>query len=335
MIGRLRGKSEDTVIAGNHRDAWVRGAHDAGGGTVALLRAAQHLGERARGGFVPEKTITLAFWDAEESGLIGSTEWAEANAAWLTEHLITYVNADAAVSGTNFNASGTPGLEAALERALERVPMPPQGEGGTLRDGWLARGNGTPRIGLPGSGSDFAVFLHHLCLPVIDFGFSGNSGGQYHTSFDDFLMVDRHLDPGFVGHELAGQFVTEFLTELSSGAPVFDPERAAAEMAHHARAASDWLGAEAAEKLATAFEGLSVAAREHPPANPGHFYAELALEDGLPGRAWYRNGLWTPGIEKGYGADTFPTLREEATRADEVGRLIARIVNLRERWERK
>ena len=44
----LPGETTDFVIAGNHRDAWVRGAHDAGSGTISLLRAAQHLGERSR-----------------------------------------------------------------------------------------------------------------------------------------------------------------------------------------------------------------------------------------------------------------------------------------------
>src|SRR6185436_10017559 len=75
VIARLPGASEECVIAGNHRDAWVYGANDAGGGTVSLMRAAQHLGERVRGGWKPPRSILLAFWDGEEQGLIGSTEW--------------------------------------------------------------------------------------------------------------------------------------------------------------------------------------------------------------------------------------------------------------------
>jgi N-acetylated-alpha-linked acidic dipeptidase len=193
VIGRLHGESEDVVIAGNHRDAWVRGANDAGGGTVALLRAAQRLGERAKRGWKPRHTIALAFWDAEEQGLIGSTEWGEANADWLREHAIAYVNADSAVSGTRFGASGTPGLLGTLERVLGRVPAhDPAREGAprTLWQEWSEASEDGPQLGLPGSGSDFAVFLHHLSLPVLDFSFSGNRGGQYHTAFDDFLQVE-------------------------------------------------------------------------------------------------------------------------------------------------
>ena len=52
-------------------------------GTVALLRAAQILGERVHAGWTPEAEIVLAFWDAEEHGLIGSTEWGEALAQEL------------------------------------------------------------------------------------------------------------------------------------------------------------------------------------------------------------------------------------------------------------
>ena len=33
---------------------------------------------------------------------------------------------------------------------------------------------------------------------------------------------------------------------------------------------------------------------------------------GLPGRAWFRNRLWAPGLEDGYGSETFPTLRTAA-----------------------
>mgnify|MGYP001575355125 CR=1 FL=1 len=39
VVGWLDGSEPTLAVLGNHRDAWVRGAHDAGSGTVALLRA--------------------------------------------------------------------------------------------------------------------------------------------------------------------------------------------------------------------------------------------------------------------------------------------------------
>jgi len=321
VIATLKGTGPDLVLAGNHRDAWVRGAHDAGSGTVTLLRAAQHLGRRVENGWRPACSITLAFWDAEEFSLVGSTEWGEANAARLREHLIAYVNADAVVSGTHLaRLSGTPGLLGTVERAFTRVPAGPDAEGGAENlwdelSAHAARNARRPRLGLPGSGSDFTVFLHHLSLPVIDLSLSGNGGGQYHTTFDDFAVVERFLDPGFVGHELAGRMAAELLAELAtSGRDAFDPREAAASLAIHAREASedapagfdadDWRGG--LTRLATAFEKVAAAA----PADVRRdLYAHLAIEQGLAGRPWFKNRLWAPGLETGYSSERFPTLR--------------------------
>jgi N-acetylated-alpha-linked acidic dipeptidase len=313
--------SRGVVLAGNHRDAWVRGAHDAGSGTVSLLRAAQRLGERYADGWRPERPILLAFWDGEESGLIGSTEWAEGHADWVRAHAVAYVNCDAVVSGTQFGASGTPGLLGSLRATLERIPAP---EGNNLWEQWSA--DGEPSLGLPGSGSDFAVFLHHLSVPVLDIHFGGNPGGQYHTLFDDFTQMDRHLDPGWVGHELAGEFLASLLADFAAlGPAVFDEAEAARVLAGHARSTESWLGEAAAQALADAFEALAQAARSGqeagaPAPRPdgargrvgSSFLAQLAAPDGLPLRPWFVNRLWTPGLETGYAAETFPTLRAAA-----------------------
>src|SRR6185436_17316738 len=65
------------VIYGNHHDAWVNGAQDPGSGAAAPLETARGFGELLKQGWKPRRTIMLASWDAEEWGLIGSTEWAE------------------------------------------------------------------------------------------------------------------------------------------------------------------------------------------------------------------------------------------------------------------
>ena len=346
VIATLPGTGDELVVAGNHRDAWVRGAHDAGSGTVSLMRAAQHLGARAADGWRPKSSIVMAFWDAEEFSLVGSTEWGEAHAEHLKENLIAYVNADAAVTGTHLaRLSGTPGLLGTVERALRRVPAGPDAleDAETLWDELVAyaqRSGRRPQLGLPGSGSDFTVFLHHLNLPVLDFGLSGNRGGQYHTSFDDFAMVERFLDPGFVGHELAGHMVAELLAELAdSGRDAFDPREAVADLAIRAREASEtppegfdadrWRAG--LVRLGVAFETLADAA-------PGDLardvYARLATRTGLEGRRWFKNRLWAPGLETGYSSERFPSLRTAARKDaeafdDELEELVAAVHALR------
>jgi N-acetylated-alpha-linked acidic dipeptidase len=345
VIATLRGREDTLVIAGSHRDAWVRGAHDSGSGAVALLRGAQHLGERARAGWRPEHTIVIALWDAEEYGLIGSTEWGEAHAERLRKHALLYVNADAAVSGTRFGASGTPGMLGLLQRVLETFERSDEdgGEATTIWERWSERQGGQPRLGLPGSGSDYTVFLHHLSVPVIDFGFRGNSGGMYHTAFDDFPIMDRYLDPGWHGHELAGRFVARLLAE-AAGAPAagFDSEEAALEMARHSRAQSAWLGDERSEDLAEAFERVAAAvAAWYSGAGAAtgdpSFYRRLEAREGLPARPWFRNQLWAPGLETGYSSETLPILAAAARAGDDALRralddLLLRIEQLRAAW---
>ncbi|MDP6409472.1 MAG: M28 family peptidase [Planctomycetota bacterium] len=338
VIARLEGTGANMVLAGNHRDAWVRGANDAGGGTVALLRAAQRLGARAAEGWRPRQTLVLCFWDAEEPGLLGSTEWVEANAAELIERVICYVNADAAVSGPHFrSASGSPGTLGALHRALARVPAADPEGPANLWEEWVASaGAAGPALGLPGSGSDFAAFLHHLDLPVLDIAFSGSGGGQYHTAYDDFAQVARFLDPSWRAHELAGRFFAELLTELARGGPrSLDETEAAHTLAHLARAQAAWLGQDRAQRLADGFSDLARLIEQSgtpPELGDEGFYRMLAAPDGLPGRPWFTNRLWTPSRATGYGAEVFPSLR--AAQAEGEVALDAELASLLDALER-
>ena len=69
------------VMIGNHRDAWVYGAVDPGSGTAATLEMCRALGAAVKNGWKPRRTLVYASWDAEEYGLVGSTEWAEQHAS--------------------------------------------------------------------------------------------------------------------------------------------------------------------------------------------------------------------------------------------------------------
>ena len=102
--GTDAGQKDDWVVAGNHRDAWVYGAVDPNSGTAAMLETAHGLGTLLKSGWKPKRKVVICSWDAEEEGLIGSTEWVEDHMKNL-DHAVAYFNTDVAVSGPNFSAA--------------------------------------------------------------------------------------------------------------------------------------------------------------------------------------------------------------------------------------
>uniref|UniRef100_A0A8B9F8C3 N-acetylated alpha-linked acidic dipeptidase 2 n=1 Tax=Amazona collaria TaxID=241587 RepID=A0A8B9F8C3_9PSIT len=67
------------IILGGHRDAWVFGGIDPTTGAAVLQEIVRSFGKMKMEGWRPKRTIIFASWDAEEFGLLGSTEWAEVN----------------------------------------------------------------------------------------------------------------------------------------------------------------------------------------------------------------------------------------------------------------
>ena len=223
VISRIEGDDERDrwVIMGNHRDAWVFGAVDPNSGTAAMLETARAFGALLKQGWKPRRTIMLASWDGEEYGLLGSTEWAEDNAAELQQKAVAYLNMDAAVSGPNFGASSVPSMWKLIRGATRDVKDPKSGQ--SVYERWQERsredepnpeltnaetGSDTPiaeaRIGALGSGSDFTPFLQHLGVPASDMGFGGDYG-VYHSSYDSFYWMSHFGDPTFGYHVAAAQ----------------------------------------------------------------------------------------------------------------------------------
>ncbi len=79
VIATMKGTEfpDQWVMRGNHHDAWVHGANDPISGMIALMEEARVIGELAKKGQKPKRTLVYCAWDAEEEGLIGSTEWVE------------------------------------------------------------------------------------------------------------------------------------------------------------------------------------------------------------------------------------------------------------------
>jgi N-acetylated-alpha-linked acidic dipeptidase len=216
VIATIPGSDEPErkVILGNHRDAWTHGAVDPNSGTAAQLEVARALGAAMKTGWRPKRTIILGSWDAEEYGLVGSTEWAEAMAPQL-RNTVAYLNGDAVVTGPDLSMSGSPSLLALAMEAADQVPDPKRG--GSVGAGWRTRQRSawaqqTPvdvnakadaqffaRLAPLGSGSDYTVFLDHLGIPSFDFGFSGGYG-VYHSVYDNFRWMEKYGDPEFLYH---------------------------------------------------------------------------------------------------------------------------------------
>ncbi len=207
VIARMEGSEypNEWIIRGNHRDGWAMGAADPASGHVALMEEARAIGVLARGGQRPKRTIVFTSWDAEEPGLIGSTEWAEHHADELREKAVAYINTDG--SGRGFlNIGGSHTLERMANEVAHDVEDPQTGvsvwQRTQARRAVSGNAEATSRADLRisplGSGSDYTPFLQHLGVASLNVGYGGeNSGGSYHSQYDSFDHYTRFGDPGF------------------------------------------------------------------------------------------------------------------------------------------
>ncbi|KAL2623600.1 hypothetical protein R1flu_003805 [Riccia fluitans] len=200
VIGIIEGCEEPDryVVVGNHRDAWVYGAVDPSSGTAALLTMAEGFSKIMQQGWRPRRSILLASWDAEEYGMIGSTEWVEENLGLLGGSAVAYINVDCAVAGSGFNPKATPSLDSLL-RDVTRMVQDPEGNYATVFDAWQMSQTGATVGRLGGGGSDYEGFLHHAGVPSMDLGF-GDAYPMYHSEYDDLHWMEKFGDPDFRRH---------------------------------------------------------------------------------------------------------------------------------------
>jgi N-acetylated-alpha-linked acidic dipeptidase len=161
-----------------------------------LLTMAEALGEVAESGCRPRRSIMVAHWDAEEYGIIGSTEWVEEFLPELTTNAVAYINADAAVSGGNFRGSSSPSLKQTILDVTREVPYP--GQDRSVYDWWADRaGERGPSLGNLGGGSDHVAFYTHAGIPSAGLS-TGGANGIYHSNYDNFHFFSTFADPEWV-----------------------------------------------------------------------------------------------------------------------------------------
>ncbi len=357
VIGRVRGSElpDESVVAGNHRDAWVYGAVDPNSGTAAMLEAVHGIGELLKSGWKPKRTIIIGSWDAEEEGLIGSTEWGEQHESELA-NAVAYFNMDVAVSGAKFGAASVPSLKQFLRDVSKVVPSP---KGGTVYDNWkkssqipseaanpqetstsnyrppAAQAKADVPVGDLGSGSDYTVFLQHLGVPSTDIGSTG-SYGVYHSAFDNFNWFKKFGDPDFTyEQQMARVFGLSIIRMADADILPYDYEEYAQEIVSYIDSAK--------KKAESAFAGQTVNFDEA--SHAAHHFDQAAAKilvrqqsapsdavklnralrdaeraflvpEGLPNRPWFRHAIYAPGQYTGYAAVVIPGINEAIDKHD-------------------
>ncbi|BFY98895.1 hypothetical protein BsWGS_01935 [Bradybaena similaris] len=224
VIGSIRGREEPDryVLLGNHHDAWVYGAVDPQSGGVALSHVADLFGQLLKLGYRPRRTLVFCSWDAEETGIIGSSEWIKDNLKVLYERSVAYLNVDMSVQGNyTVKAATTPLLQDALYEAARQVQSPVSGYK-TLYDLWLDRPlsndgsvtNQEPSVNYAlGGGSDHAKFYLLAGVSCVDIRMSYDlkkyplsSYPLYHSQYDNLFSYENFQDPGFVYTKALTQF---------------------------------------------------------------------------------------------------------------------------------
>lgn len=219
VIAKIPGSSDadQWIIRGNHHDAWVNGAEDPISGLVAVLEEARALGELVKQGWRPKRTIIYCAWDAEEPGLIGSTEWVEDHGDDLREHAVAYINSDSNGRGY-FGAEGSHTLEKMMNEVVRDIQDPETklsvwkrqqlgaiASASTPEERQEVRNRADLRMDAMGSGSDYGAFLQHAGIASLNIGYDGEDGGGiYHSIYDDFYWYTHFSDTDFVyGRALA------------------------------------------------------------------------------------------------------------------------------------
>ena len=118
------------IIVGNHHDAWIYGAGDPSSGTVSLLEFARVIGTLMKQGYRPQRTLILAFWDAEENMLGGSTEWLEDHKQQLLKNAVACINMDSSVFNIDrpLSVNAHPALHVLFREVTKSIQDPRTGK---------------------------------------------------------------------------------------------------------------------------------------------------------------------------------------------------------------
>ncbi|KAK5078193.1 hypothetical protein LTR51_000380 [Lithohypha guttulata] len=341
-IGIINGTSQDEVIViGNHRDAWIiGGAADPNSGSAVMIELSIAFGKLLATGWRPKRTIVLCSWDAEEYGLLGSTEFVEEYIPWLSKAAVSYLNIDVGASGPNPTFSATPDLNAIAIETMKKVVYDNyRGYNNmTLYDVWRGLGG---RIGILGSGSDYTAFLDSAGISSIDMGASAGPTDAiypYHSNYDSYHWMSTFGDVGFNTHKVMCRFLTLLAYELSTREIVpLNPTTYGVEMTGYLTTLQSVVQAggsnytnvdlspirsaiQTFNTSASAMAQLIAATSPSDTTTVDNINAKLrdyqrgfVSQGGLPEREFYRHVVYAPGLDTGYAGVTFGGVTEAVT----------------------
>lgn len=336
VIASINGtNSDETIVIGNHRDTWMIGGNgDPNSGSAIIVELTRALGKLQAAGWVPKRNIVVASWDAEEWGLIGSTEWVEENVNWLTETAVAYLNIDVAVSGPRPNLATTPELHTIALDTYKKVIYPNFGGFNmSLYDAWMEVSEG--QVGVLGSGSDYTAFLHKG-ISSLDVGADNGPTDpvwHYHSNYDTYYWMSTWGDPGFNMHASQGQFLALLAYHMATDDVLpIDTQNYAVELRAYYDDVAEYAEEHGAELDLTeldeainffkksadevkALEELAVARGDETLIKVvNHKYRDFQRgfisQGGLPSREFYQHVVTAPGLDTGYAAVTFPGITE-------------------------
>ena len=344
-FGVIRGSDypDEIVMIGGHRDAWGPGAADNVSGTVSVLEAARTIADQVKEGKRPKRTIVFATWDAEEWGLLGSTEYVEDDSLRLGRSAVAYLNQDDIAQGPNFGGGGSPSLRALLRDVAKEVPDP--SHQGSVYDVWrkkanLAADSLEPQMGDPGGGSDFAGFYNHLGIPIADWGFGGPQG-VYHSAYDSYHWMSKFGDPGFEYHATSARIGAAMLLRIADADILpYDYVEFARTMRRFGsqveRAIGDKHWSTSSAGLTAAIGRMEDAAVSFSAARDRALTAQLpkstltrvnsslleverqlTRSQGLVTRPWFRNLIYAADENNGYATMVLPSVNEAIRVGDE------------------
>jgi N-acetylated-alpha-linked acidic dipeptidase len=316
------------------------------------MEAARALAAMAKAGNGPRRTVIFATWDAEEWGLIGSTEFVEQDTLRLNAGAVAYLNQDVAAQGSSFGASGSPSLRGMLRDVLGAIPDP---SGGQVMDRWRAASNGAvPAMGDPGGGSDFAGFYNHLGIPILEWGFGGR-GGVYHSQYDDYYWMTKFGDPGFRYHAAAARVAAATILRLANADVLpYDYVEFAKTMRQYVGPIDKTVSAKGwtapTQAIVTALDQMESAATKFAEARDAALQAGIApatsqrvnaalmrversltRPTGLKTRPWFRGLIYVADEDNGYANMPLPSINE-AIRAGNRELVVAEIADLAARF---
>ncbi|XP_024037685.1 probable glutamate carboxypeptidase AMP1 isoform X2 [Citrus clementina] len=313
----IRGLEEPNryVLLGNHRDAWTYGAIDPNSGTAALLDIARRYALLMRLGWSPRRTIIFCSWDAEEFGMIGSTEWVEENLVNLGAKAVAYLNVDCAVQGPGFFAGATPQLDDILIEVTKMV-KDPESESGTLYDQWSAPNRIFNIQRLGGVDSDFASFVQHAGVPSVDM-YYGKVAGVWgllalhladdsilpfnFLSYSDQLQENKDILSNLLDQRISLDPLTAAIKDLTSAAKDAQNEAKRLREQEH-------LGGVEILKIHDLNDRLMLAERG------------FLDTDGLQGRQWFKHLIYGPHDEYESKLSCFPGIADAISQSTSMSK---------------